>query len=284
MHFFYIDEAGCNLRDLTHPESPIFVLGGLVVRDEGWNKTLSEYIRIISNFFGGAIPDGFELHAHQLLSPQGEGVFQNHTREHRCKLAQDVLNLITDRKHHYTLLPIEKSVLSGYEISKIQNKHHVELKTPYLLCYDNIIDTIEQYIQNKLGKSARGMVIIDEKDALKAEIDTLTKFRRFHSVASKKIKLITEFSYAVDSKTNPMIQISDLACFVAKKFYGIEKGYHNNYSPEAKTFFRNLYLLIHDRLINKGFTRETGRNAHHYNNFMEAIVPKPGYGWKNKNY
>lgn len=284
MHFFYIDEAGCNLRDLTHPESPIFVLGGLVVKDKGWNKTHTEYEKIISSYFNGTIPENFELHSHQLLSPNGEGDFLNHPRVGRLKLAQDILRLVADRGHHFCILPLEKSALNAYDIGRIHNKEYVELKTPYLLCYDNIIDTIEAFIRDERGQSARGMVIIDEKDAIRREIETLTKFRRFHPVVSKRIKWISEFSYPIDSKKNPMIQISDLACFITKKFYGIEKGYHDTYPQAAKTFFRDTYLLVHERLIKNGYSKEGGRYSEHYNNFMETIIPKPSYGWKKKSY
>lgn len=284
MHFFYIDEAGCNLRDLTHPESPIFVMGGLIVKDKGWNKTHGEYEKIISGYFTEAVPENFELHSHQLLSPKGDGVFLDHPRENRLKLAQDVLKLVIDRGHNFCLLPIEKSALAVYDIKDIRNKDHVELKTPYLLCYDNMIDTIEGFIRVKRGQSARGMVIIDEKDAIKTEIETLTKFRRFCPTVSKRIKWISEFSYPIDSKKNPMVQISDLACFVTKKFYGIEKGYHDAYPQAAKTFYRDTYLLIHERLIKNGFTEETGRHSQHYNNFMNNVIPKPSYGWKKKIY
>ncbi len=38
MHFYYLDEAGCTGEDLNNPEQPIFVLGGLNVRDEGNNQ------------------------------------------------------------------------------------------------------------------------------------------------------------------------------------------------------------------------------------------------------
>jgi len=284
MHFFYIDEAGCNLRDLAHPESPIFVLGGLVVKDKGWNKTHIEYEKIISSYFNGVVPEDFELHSHQLLSPNGEGSFYNHPRERRNKLAHDVLKLMENRGHHYCLLPIEKSLLNRFDIKNIRNKDYLELKTPYLLCYDNMIDIIESFIKNERGQSARAMVIIDEKEAIKTEIEKLTKFRRFHPKASKRIKWISEFSYPIDSKKNPMIQISDLACFIAKKFYGIERNYHERYSSEAKTFYRDTYLLIHDRLIRSGFMKDGGRYSKYYNDFMETIIPKLSNGWKRKLY
>jgi len=73
MHFFYLDEAGCNLRDLQNDEAPIFVLGGIIVKDKGWNKTHGDFETIINRYFNNAVPDNFELHSHELLSPNGDG-------------------------------------------------------------------------------------------------------------------------------------------------------------------------------------------------------------------
>jgi hypothetical protein len=70
MHFFYLDETGCTGADLGNPEQPIFA-NGLSVTDEGWRKTTDAVQSAFSDFFGGAIPDGFELHAHELISGNG---------------------------------------------------------------------------------------------------------------------------------------------------------------------------------------------------------------------
>ena len=97
MHFYYLDEAGCTGRDLQCAEQPIFVLGGVSVRDEGWNQTQRDFADILTNYFGGATPDAFELHAEELLSPTGDGPFAGHDRERRNELAKNVLSLLHDR-------------------------------------------------------------------------------------------------------------------------------------------------------------------------------------------
>lgn len=284
MHFFYIDEAGCNLRDLTNPESPIFTLGGVIVKDKGWNKTHVEFEKIVKAYFGGTIPDNFELHSHELLSPNGDGYFAGHDRANRNKLAIDLLTLLQTRGHQIFLHAVDKNQLNAYDVAPIRNKDHVELKTPYLLCYDNGITTIELFVKARLGSTARGMVIIDEKDGIKTEIETLTKHRRFHPTITKRVKWISEFSYPIDSEKNPMVQLSDLVCFASKKYLGIEAGYHDNYPKAAKDFFRKLYLIIDERLIKKGIVPEEGRYAADFNNFMRQITPKPRNGWKQRVY
>jgi|GEM_PF-2678429 len=38
MHFYYLNEAGCTGEDLNNSEQPLFVFGGLSVRNEGNNQ------------------------------------------------------------------------------------------------------------------------------------------------------------------------------------------------------------------------------------------------------
>jgi len=75
MHFYYFDEAGCTGQDLQNQEQPVFVLAGVSVRDEGWNATQERLAKTISDYFGVATPNSFELHAEELLSPNGGGPF-----------------------------------------------------------------------------------------------------------------------------------------------------------------------------------------------------------------
>ena len=88
MHFYYLDESGCTGRDLQNKEQPIFVLGGLSVRDKGWNVTQEKLAQIIDNYFEGSIPEGFELHATDLLSMNGDGFFFRHERNKRKQFSR----------------------------------------------------------------------------------------------------------------------------------------------------------------------------------------------------
>jgi hypothetical protein len=78
MHFFYLDETGDTGTDLGNSEQPIFVLGGVTVSDKSWRKTTDAVQSIITDFFNGAVPDRFELHAHELVAHQGP--FASHSR------------------------------------------------------------------------------------------------------------------------------------------------------------------------------------------------------------
>ena len=284
MHFYYIDETGCNGRDLTQAQQPIFVSGGIILRDEGWNKTHIDYQAIISRYFNGQVPANFEFHTHDLFSNNGTGHFLNHPREQRNQLINDILDLVAERKHHYYYFAIDKAKLTAYDTTQVREREYVELKTPYLIAYDYLITAYEQYTKVKLGRSARALVIIDEKDIFISEIEAITRYRRFAGPTGKRVKWIVEFSYPVDSEKNTMIQISDLLLFLTRKYLEIENGYRNDYSADLKNIFREFYKKVDDRLIYKRIQTEEGRNSAYYNSFIEGVCSMPSARWKSKTY
>ena len=279
MHFYYLDEAGCTGGDINNDEQPVFVLGGVSVRDKSWNKTQEKFSEIISQYFDGNVPKNFELHAADLLSRQGGGIFKNHEISKRKGLALEVLYLLNDKGHDVNLFAIDKQKLADSELSIELSYDH---KIPYLVAYDYLLTKINWFIKKKLGKSARGMIILDKKDQFHNHIEEISRHRRFDGVASSRIKWIVEFSYPVDSAKNPMIQFSDLVVFCAKKFFEIDAGYRDNYPDDAKQFFAKCYQIIDGRIRAKNVIPRGGRNSEHIDSFLGNIRCKPTQGWKQK--
>ena len=90
MHFYYLDESGDTGANLNDADQPVMVLGGVSVRDEGWNLTQQQMAGIIDTYFGGAAPDDFELHAIELLSPAGNGPFAGRPMADRCGMCKRI--------------------------------------------------------------------------------------------------------------------------------------------------------------------------------------------------
>lgn len=277
MHFYYLDEAGCTGSDLANTEQPIFVLGGISVRDKGWNDTQLAYAKIIGDYFNDSPPTDFELHGEELLSPDGDGPFDGHARTRRDKLAKDILGLISDRRHsvHYYAIDKNKLASTSCTVSTCYDQ-----KTPYLVAYDYLITQIDWFLKEKLGPSARGMLIIDVKDQFRNEIETITNDRRFNKPPNQRIKWIVEFTYPVDSSKNTMIQLSDLVVFCTKKFLEICAGYRDDYSTEAKQFYAECYSLIHDRISRKQLVKQEHRSMAGLNDFLLDIQANPNIRWK----
>lgn len=279
MHFYYLDEAGCTGRDLTNAEQPIFVLGGISVRDEGWHRTQQSLQTLLNQYFSNNVPAQFELHADELLSPNGDGPFAGHERDRRNSLAKDILGLLGQRSHAVHLFALDKSRMR-------QHTCDVELSydptTPYLLAYDYLLTYIDTIVKNVLGRSARAMLIIDAIEEYHADIESVSRSRRYNGAVAHQIKRIVEFTYPVDSKKNPMVQLSDLVVFCSKKFLEIDNGYRDEYPQEAKTFYAECYALIHERIRKKELVDRAGRGMVALNEYLRNIQSRPNGQWKRR--
>ena len=242
MHFFYLDEAGCTGPNLKDPDQPIFVIGGLSVSDERWRNTTDAIDTVISNFFKQGRPQNFELHAHELVSCSGP--FQGRTHDECNALAHELLDTVKELRHRMHLIAIDKAKLAEHADG---GEHEIiDCRAPYLLGFNYLVTAIERYIRS-LGKSARAMIILDNKDLYQTDIENLTRYRRYEVPAVRRITRIVEFSYPVDSRHHPLVQLSDVIIYLTKKFLECENGYRENYQPAARNFFASCYEKICNR-------------------------------------
>ncbi len=279
MHFYYLDETGCSGADLTPGQEPIFVLGGISVKDQGWVATTEMFESTVRAYFDpNPVPEEFELHAHELLSPNGEGPFEGHNRADRNQLALELLDIIASRSHHTHYVAIDKGRLDG---AANGNEHQkINCRIPYLIGFDYITTLVNQRIKDRLGHTARGMIILDEKEQFDDDIRRITRFRRFQVPRTRRLKWLVEFSYSIDSRKHPMVQLSDLAIYCVKKFFEMDCGYRPNWPDDARLFYARVFDKVYDRVIRKGFVTQEGRHANGINQVLERCVVTPSRRWK----
>lgn len=280
MHFFYIDETGDTGDDLLNTQQPIFVMGGLTVSDEKWNPTQQKFVTIINAYFNEQIPVNFELHAHELLSPNGDGPFAGHNRANRNKLAFDILNMLVEHSHNVHIIAFSKPAIHANNCNVPLCFNH---KKAYLLGFDYLITQFNDHIKHRLGSSARGLMILDKKDEHHESIETILHDRRFLTVATHRVKWVVEFSYPIDSTKNPMIQIADLVIFCVRKFLECEHGYGEAWPKAAKDFFAQCYNTIDGRLTFKqGIIDRPEPKLKELNQYIESVIRKPVGQWRKK--
>lgn len=285
MHFFYLDEAGCNGRDLDNDEQPIFVMGSVIISDEKWNSTNQSFNSIISNHFDGNIPDDFELHTEQLLSPEGDGPFHTHPRERRNNLVDQLLDLLIEKSHHTAYIGIDKQLLSNALPINCGIKDYLDFTAPYLISFDYLLSLFEWYTKTKLGSSARALIILDKKDEFEHEMRSIVKYQKYLVPNSRRLKWIVEFSYLINSHINPMVQLADLISYITKKYLEIENGYREEYNPEVKDVYRGLYTKINQRLIRKTIVKfDTRVSAQNYYEVLNSIRSVPTRLWRSRVY
>jgi hypothetical protein len=277
MHFFYLDESGDTGADFTAAHQPIFVLAGISVRDEGWNQTQKELQQILHEYFGAPPATGFELHADDLLSPNGEGAFAGHTMDRRCALCLRLLDLLHTRAHDVHYFAVDKRHMAT---ATAPATHAALAARPYLLSFDYLITYINWFVKERLGTSARAMIILDWKEENHAEIERIMRARRFEGPAAHRVKWIVEFSYAVDSKKNPMIQLSDLVAYCIKRFIELDLGLRDNWPREAKNHYRDCYAKISDRIARSTLVEREGRGLDDLNSYLLSVRATPRVQWR----
>lgn len=277
MHFFYLDESGDTGNNLTDVNQPVMVLGGISVRDEGWNATQEALNRKLVAFFGGALPAEFELHAKDLLSPAGDGFFAGLPIERRCALCLDLLALLTERSHSVHYIALDKPKIHNTPLALPLSYDH---RQPYLLGFDYLITYINWQVKERLGRSARGMIILDKKDQHHARIEQLMHERRFGGTAAHRVKWVVEFSYAVDSDKNPMVQLSDIVIYCVKRFIEVERGYRDAWPPEVKLFYARCYAIIKERLARAALVERSGRNMDQLTTYLQIVRVEPRTQWR----
>ena len=199
MHFFYVDETGCTGADLANAEQPIFVIGGIDVTDEKWRETNGVIRQVLKDFFGGELPENFELHAHDLVN--GEGVFTEKERAERNTLAHSLLDTIASRGHGIRFVEIDKGKLSAAAPAQ----HAViDCRIPYQLRLQLFSDLYRAVRERAPWcEPARGMIILDKKDMYQDKMDRLTHYRRYKVPNVRRLKRIVEFSYPVGLRSAP---------------------------------------------------------------------------------
>lgn len=279
MHFFYLDESGDTGANLADPDQPIFVLGGISVADKKWNNTKEALDRAVSHYFQGEIPDDFELHACELLSPNGEGPFAGHEIGRRLALVRSLLGLVEELSHNAHFFAVEKSKA---DTSTCGYPTPFDAKNPYLLSFDYLVTHINWHVKEGLGQSARGMLVLDEKPEHHLAIETIIQHRRFSGAAAHRVKWIVEFSYPVDSKKNPMIQLSDLVVLCVRRFLEIELGYRPQMPDVVKNFYAECFARITARMKAKQIIERIGKNLGHLNAYLQAVQARPAVQWRRK--
>lgn len=274
MHFFYLDESGDTGANLADAQQPVFVLGGVNLRDEGWNTTYAALSDLLNDYFGGAPPAAFELHGCELLSPNGEGPFAGHLIERRLQLVRDLLSVIESRKHHVHYIAIDKSKLAAaLAINVAALPTHAS--TPYTLAYDYMITEIDHRVSEGLGRTARGMLIIDKKDEHTHAIAEITQRRRFGSPVACRTRWIAEFSYPLDSTRNLLVQLSDLVILCLRRFFEIEGGYKPDTPAVVRQFYAECFRRLYQRTPIKKLALHKGAANATLNALLDGTCCRP---------
>lgn len=246
MHLCYVDEAGATGKNLSDPNQPVFVMAGLLVSDEKWRKTESEIRRVIDNAYGGLLPADFELHASELLSPEGEGPFAGWDRDRRNALAFDLLQLVAERRHQLLIQIVNKSQMA--KTTPPDRDFGFDWKDPWEVAFVAVLTMAEEFLRStRTGRSSTGMVVIDHEPSYLEVVRSHSRQRQL-ARGWQQVRKVVEIGYSATSHANPMIQLTDLVAFTMKKWAESEAGHGDGWPPEAKAFFKKCRDTVWDRV------------------------------------
>ena len=247
MHLCYIDEAGSTGKDLASTQQPLFTMVGLLVSDEKWKKTEREYRAIVSKACGGAVPEGFELHACDLLAPDGQGPFTDWTREARNQLALDILELVDTRRHQLLLQVVHKRRMAAAEAPE-RVPLEVDWRDPWEVGFAAVLTMTEEFLRSgRTGSSSTGMVIIDHEPGYLDVVRSQARERQ-QTTGWRQTKKVMEIGYSAVSHANPMIQIADLVAFTIKKSAEADGRYGSSWPEPARAFYGQCRKIIWPRV------------------------------------
>lgn len=234
MHLLYVDESGETGVDLHTKEQPVFVMAGLAVSDEKWRKTEGFVAVAVSKALGEELPDGFELHACDLLAPAGCGFFEGMDRDRRNALALDLLEIVAER-HQLFISAIHKKRL--VELPPPTTPWDAAWDVPWQIGFAVVLTMFEDFLQGpNTGVTSRGLVIVDHHPQY-LDVVRQHSFARRQAPGWRRIKKVIEVGYSIESHANPLIQLTDLVAFVVRKAAELELGYGTSWPEPAKHFF-----------------------------------------------
>lgn len=269
VHFLYIDEAGNTGLDLDNPEQPVFVMAGLIVSDERWQRTSAEVQRNIARALGGPLPDRFELHASELLGPEGRGPFVGWERNQRNRLALDLLSIIESRSHQILMHWVFKQTLAQSDLP--EHNYEFNWRHPWELGFHVLLTMFEEYLRSsRTGASSTGLVIVDHGDDYLQLMRNHSRARR-QTDGWMQIRKVVEIGYSVESHANTMVQLADLVAFTMKKWAECRIEFARHWPPEAHEFFRECRDRVWNRVLYKTLTFSRLRVVRDYRSFNRAI-------------
>lgn len=235
MHLCYVDESGSTGKDLRNRQQPVFAMVGLLVSDEKWRKTERAMVDQLGKALEGQVPEGFELHASDLLAPAGQGPFQGWSRQKRNDLALSILDLLDERSHQVFLQQVHKPRMAT--ATAPSRDYGFDWKHPWDIGLAAMFTMFEEYLRSgRTGRSSTGMMIIDHEQASLALVRDRSKERR-RAGGWRQLRKVMEIGYSVVSHANPMIQLADLVAYTMRKWAESEAGYGGSWPPEAHQFF-----------------------------------------------
>ena len=158
----------------------------------------------------------------------------------------------------------------------------IDCMTPYLLGFNYLVSYLERFVSDACGRSARGMIIIDQKEEHLEPVDKLTHFRRFGVAKGRRLKRVVELSHSIDSRRHPLVQLSDLVIYTTRKFLEYDNEYRPEWPDDAKNFYASCYNRVQDRMWRTNLIDVRGEEEQRAHELLKLCQSTYNGQWKRR--
>ena len=215
MVLIYLDESGDTGVNLSDVQQPVFVLGAMLMPQDKWKPCEEKFRTIISDFFGGKVPENFELHTMDMVSRSKW--FKNYSIDNVKSLRDRLIQLVIDEKIPIMYRKIIKKDYQRY----CENKYGKSIKIePYIMAFPFICFGVESYLKENKDLA---ILILDEHRSFK-DIEQSLKILRNAEIGKIGTESIIEKGFSVDSSKSYPIQLLDLFLYYLRKYHEHKLG------------------------------------------------------------
>ena len=215
MKFAYMDEAGNTGRDLANPEQTFHLIVTVVI-DEARVSRLHDHVREVAHLHceHEALADKFEFHGQALFA--GKGAFGHMSPTERIATYEDLLAGLAEADAKVVIQGVDKPGLAR-RYPKPFHPHDIAL-----------MFTCESVERLARKDDCRVLLVADEaREVEDTALRDLANYQQFGTAwgwDTEQIDHIIDTIHFVRSETNPAIQITDCAAFIAARQRKISRG------------------------------------------------------------
>jgi len=205
MYLLYLDEFGhCGRFDPaspTHNHSPVFGLGGVLVRHDRWKDVDRGYLYLKRNYFareiaaGGGRPERFEFKGRTVATPSRQGNRRNQ------RFARAVLSLLS--RH-------DCKVVACGRVKPAGGTHDVDAL--YTSIVQSVMRAYEKLLNYLAGSQlGRGIMVIDRR-AEAVDQKVIASAQSYLFSGGHIFNRVFESPLVVDSQYYHLVQCADNVC------------------------------------------------------------------------
>lgn len=210
MHLVYIDESGNTGNNLQDPQQRVLVMSALIVPEAKWQALEAALRSLIENFFGGKVPDDFELHASDLRS--GKKYFSGITVTKRIQLRDECMAIAAAMGLKFVYRAIDKHRYKNWHDKKCGAGLTIN---PCIPAYLLVATVVNNYLFS-LGAEERGILIIDDNKEVAKDVQKSLKNLRWAREAIALTQMI-ERGFFIESHSSLPLQLCDIFAFWARR-------------------------------------------------------------------